>query len=83
MLLEVLHNLKEVLINLITKDGIDLREFEKNYKSRLDNHYNYKKLIDEKLLVEENRHVFIPEDLWYISNSVIVRLLEEEVNGER
>ena len=73
----------EVLLNLRTKDGIDLREFEKNYKSRLDNHYNYKKLIDEKLLVEENRHVFIPEDLWYISNSVIVRLLEEEVNGER
>ena len=69
----------EIIMNLRTKYGIDLREFEKRYKSRLDNHYNYKKLVDEKLLELNNNHVTIPRDLWYISNSVIVRLLEEEV----
>ena len=66
-------------MNLRTKYGIDLREFEKKYKSRLDNHYNYLKLIEEGLLEINNNHVTIPKKLWYISNSVIVRLLEEEV----
>ena len=55
-------------------------ELIENYKTYAPS--QYKKLIDENLLIEEDRHVFIPKNLWYISNSVIVRLLEEEVNGE-
>lgn len=69
----------QIIMNLRTKYGIDLREFERKYKSRLDNHYNYLKLVEEGLLEINNNHVTIPKKLWYISNSVIVRLLEEEV----
>ena len=31
-------------------------------------------------LKEDNNHLFIPEDKWYISNEIIVRLLGCEKN---
>ena len=71
----------EVILNLRTKDGIDLDEFKKRYSTTLDKYYDYQELINHKHLVLENNHLFIPYDLWYISNSIIVELLEGEVNG--
>ena len=69
----------EVIMNLRTKEGIDLDLFKERYNNSLDYYYNYKDLVKEKLLVEENNHLFIPYNLWYTSNSVIVKLLEGEV----
>lgn len=69
----------EVILNLRTKDGIDLNNFFKKYGKELSAYYDYNSLIREELLVLENNHLFIPERLWYISNSVILRLIENEV----
>jgi len=69
----------EVIMNLRTKDGIDLDEFKNRYNNTLDNYYDYKKLVKEKILEEENNHLYIPYNLWYTSNSVIVKVLEGEV----
>lgn len=70
----------EVIMNLRTKDGIDLEEFKRRYNNSLDYYYNYKELVNNKFLVEEKNHLFIPNNLWYTSNSVIVKLLEGEVH---
>lgn len=69
----------EVIMNLRTRDGIDLIEFKNKYNKELIEFYNYKELLDDKLLVLENNNLSIPYELWYISNSVIVKLLEKEV----
>lgn len=69
----------EVIMNLRTKEGIDLELFKERYNKPLDYYYNYKDLVKNKLLVEEDNHLFIPYNLWYTSNSVIVKLLEGEV----
>ena len=69
----------EVILNLRTSDGIDLDIFKKKYNNSLDYYYDYKKLVNDKLLIEKNNHLFINPSLWYTSNSVIVKFLEGEV----
>ena len=71
----------EIILNLRTKDGIDLNKFKERYNNSLDYYYNYKELVNNKHLVLKNNHLYIPYNLWYISNSIIVELLEGEVNG--
>ena len=43
--------------------------------------YNYFDLVKEGLLELKNNHLYINEDKWYISNSIIVKLLEGEIDG--
>ena len=69
----------EVILNLRTKEGINLEEFEKRYNKPLSSYYDYKQLVKDKYLVLNNNHLYIPYNLWYISNSVIVKVLEGEV----
>lgn len=69
----------EVIMNLRTKEGINLDEFKKRYKRKLEDCYNYRELVKDKLLIKENNHLYIPYNLWYTSNSVMVKLLEGEV----
>ncbi len=71
----------EIILNLRTSDGINLESFKDKYSNDLDYYYKYDNLVDEGLLKLEDNRLFIPNDLWYISNSVIVKLLEGEVNG--
>jgi hypothetical protein len=44
----------------------------------LEKYYNYKDLLERNLLELKDNHLSIPTNLWYISNSVIVELLEGE-----
>ncbi len=71
----------QILLNLRKKEGISLEEFKRLYKKELISFYNYSSLLKEGLLVLENNYLFIPEDKWYISNEIIVRLLGCEVYG--
>ena len=71
----------EVILNLRTSDGINLVDFKNKYNKELSDYYKYDDLVTEGLLVMDKDKLFIPSDLWYISNSVIVRLLEGEING--
>lgn len=68
----------EVMLNLRKSDGIDLDKFKSKYNKSLINVYNYKELIDLGLLILNNNHLYIPEDKWYISNSIIVDVLERK-----
>ena len=70
----------EILLNLRTKEGINLKEFQNKYQKELSNLYQYQHLIEKKYLIEEKDHLFIPEDKWYISNEIIVQLLGCEKN---
>ena len=68
------------MLNLRKKDGISLSNWTNKYHNNFKDLYNYSKLIDQGLLKEENNHLSIPEDKWYISNEIIVRLLGCEIH---
>lgn len=62
----------EVMLNLRKKSGIDLNKLYSLYNVRLD----YKELVNLGLLEIDDNKLYIPEDKWYISNDIIIRLLE-------
>ena len=70
----------EIILNLRKKDGIDLNLFEEKYSHKLIDLYDYSYLVEDKLLIEDNNHLFIEEDKWYISNEIIIKLLGCEIN---
>ena len=70
----------EILLNLRLLEGIDLLEFQKKYKKELKEYYSYETLIQNKFLVEENNHLYIPEDKLYIGNEIIVKILQNKIS---
>lgn len=68
----------EVILNLRTKDGIDLRDFRKKFGVRFEDIYNYEGLVKDNLLQCINDRLFISENFWYVSNEVIIKLLESK-----
>lgn len=71
----------EVILNLRKSDGIDLDKFKSKYNRELSSVYNYNDLIILGVLKLNNNHLYIPEDKWYISNSIIVDVLERKIYG--
>lgn len=69
----------EVILNLRKSDGINLEEFKRKYGQ--DFCYNYGELVNDGFLMLENNCLFIPENKWYISNEIIIKLLGSESNG--
>lgn len=67
----------EVILNLRTKFGISKEKFFDFYHRNLIDVYNYSKLVFDGYLVDDSESVFIPSKYWYLSNEIIVRLLEE------
>lgn len=69
----------QIMLNLRTKQGISKDKFEQRFDKKIESCYNYDRLLMDKVLIEENNHIFIPEEYWYVSNEVIVFFLEGEV----
>jgi len=70
----------ELILSLRKKTGINLKLFQEKYRIKLDKVYNYHDLVKKSLLCECDNYLFIPEDKWYISNEIIVKILGCEVN---
>lgn len=62
----------EIMLNLRKSDGIDLDKLYNKYKVRLE----YEELVRLGLLKCSDNRLYIPEEKWYISNDIIIRLLE-------
>ena len=67
------------MLNLRKSEGISLIKFKERYNTDFLNKYNINKLIENNFLKLENNHIYIPEDKWYISNEIIVKIIEGEV----
>lgn len=68
----------EVILGLRLLKGINIDEYKKKYNKELKDKYNYADLLKENLLILKDGYLSIPEDKIYISNEIIVRLLEKE-----
>ncbi|HIR48536.1 MAG TPA: radical SAM family heme chaperone HemW [Candidatus Faecimonas gallistercoris] len=66
----------EVILNLRTKWGISKNKFFQFYGKNLEEVYPYQKLIDQGYLIEKDDNIIIPYSYWYLSNEIIVKLLE-------
>ncbi len=67
----------EIILNLRTKWGISKSKFYQLYGKKLEDVYPYQKLIDQGYLIEKDDNVIIPYSYWYLSNEILVLLLEE------
>ena len=65
----------EIMLKLRKKEGISLLNFQEKYSKKLEELYDVKKLIENELLVRKDNYLFIPENKWYISNEIIIKLL--------
>ena len=66
----------EVILNLRLGKGINLKRFKEKYHKELKEFYHYQPLVEEKLLLLEENHLRIPEEKFYVSNGILVKLLE-------
>lgn len=69
----------EVMLNLRLKRGIDLDEFKNKYNKELIEIYDYKNLLLNNLLELNNNHLYIPENNLYVSNEIIVKLIQNKI----
>ena len=67
----------EVILNLRTKEGISKKSFIDKYSMKLEEAYHYQDLVREGYFVEDDEYLAIPEKYFYLSNEILVRLLEE------
>ncbi len=66
----------EVILNLRTKKGISKREFFKKYQKELDYYFHYQELVKKGYLIEDKNYLAIREEYFYLSNEILVQLLE-------
>ena len=69
----------EILLNLRKSDGISLNKFKNLYNVEFLNKYKINSLLENNFLKIDNDNLYIPEDKWYISNEIIVKIIEGEV----
>ncbi len=69
----------EIMLNLRLCCGIDLDRFKNKYGIFLSEKYDYNYLVNTGLLILNNNCLFIPEDKLYISNQIIVKLLQNKL----
>ena len=65
----------EIMLNLRLSEGINKDNFYKKYNIHLEDYINYKDLVNKKYLIETNNKLYIPEKYFYISNNIILELL--------
>ena len=65
----------EVMLNLRKTNGINKKKFKIKYNLSFDDIFDYKKLIKDGILSENDDNVFIPYDKLFVSNEIILMLL--------
>ena len=66
----------EIMLGLRKFDGIDLDRFKEKFNVSLEDIYNIDNLVRNGYLIRDNNCIKIDEKYMYISNEIIVRILE-------
>ena len=64
------------MLNLRKTIGINILDFYKKYNIKFEEAFNYSLLLNDNLLVEKDNNIFIPEDKLFVSNYIIIKLLD-------
>ena len=65
----------ELIFGLRKIDGVDKELFKNKYSKSIEEVFNIKDLIDKKLLIDDGKRIYIPEDKLYISNSILINFI--------
>lgn len=66
----------EVMLNLRKTSGVSKNDFYLKYGLHINEAFNYKTLVDEGFLIENESNLYIPENHLFISNEIILQILE-------
>ena len=66
----------EIMLGLRKIEGINLKIFREKYNKDLEDIYNIDYLLGDSYLIKKNNYLSINKKYMYISNEIIVRILE-------
>lgn len=66
---------EEMICGLRKIKGVSVKDFYKKYNKNIKDVFNIDKLIEQKMLVEKNGYIFIPENKLYVSNSILINFI--------
>ena len=66
----------DIMLLLRTKKGINKKEFLNKYKINIESLKDIKELLVAGYLKENKRYIFIKEKYYFISNEIIIKILE-------
>ena len=69
----------EIMLNLRKISGINFIDFYNKYNIDFDKVFNYKELINNKLLIKNGNNLYINGDKLFISNEIIIKLLDSYI----
>ena len=66
----------QVILGLRKLDGIDVKEFFDKYKENIQDIFNIKPLLRERLLKMNGNNIYIPEEKIYVMNYILNRIIK-------
>ena len=66
----------EIMLGFRTSMGIDKIEFKDKYNVSIDRVFNYKSLVEEKVLEEDLKYLRVREEYFYVLDEVTLRFLD-------
>ena len=66
----------EIMLGFRTNIGVDKVEFKKKYNVNIDELFNYKELVKDKVLDEDCRYLRVSEEYFYVLDDVILRFID-------
>lgn len=67
----------EIMLNLRTNRGVDKKKFKEKYNVSIDKTFNYKDLLKDKVLIEDERYLRVKEDYFYVLDDIICKIMVE------
>ncbi len=67
----------EIMLGLRTNKGINKKIFKDKYNINIEDLINYRKLVINKILEEDNNYLKVNEEYFYVLDEVLMKLIEE------
>ncbi len=65
----------EVMLNFRTNKGLDKKKFINKYKVSIDKLFNYKHLVNKKVLISNSNYLKVKEEYFYVLDEVVLEFL--------
>ena len=65
----------EVMLNLRTNRGIDKEIFKDKYQTNIDDIFEYKDLVKDKVLFEDRKYLRVKEEYFYVLDEIICKIM--------
>lgn len=69
----------EIMLGFRTNKGVNKREFKDKYNVNIDSLFDYKKLVNNKVLIDENGYLKVNENYFYVLDEVLTNFLDSNV----